>query len=372
MIQVQSFTLNVLSTHKVFFLLGRLPKNTQEVDVWIQTPIGYESVDFVDVFSMQDGSLLAAWKHPLQKLGLQNLVVFADGVTQVLNLYPAERIIDLYDRPVNANSGTFIFSGSGVIEGADWRCDNGYYGPKSLYVDELDGSLIKGMGEIIAYESFMAVAGIAHIIYLESNTKNNPELADLAVEKLNNSVAPVAGRTFQEVLRLIYEWSVLAEEPFNSTENVAVAAKNYIEALYFTEDEINLIKELTPMQISKFISGSTEARIRPNNIPTLSSGIAEILFKRMASSSLSFIVSRNPEIWDYQEVRQKELEELQNGILRFKEYYEIPNYVELDDIETVMQFAETKASNQLAYFHNQLRIFKNKEHILNEILSENI
>jgi len=367
MIQTQPFTLDVLSTHKVFFLLEHLPKNTTEVDIWIQTPIGYESVDFVDVFVMQDGSLLAAWKHPLQKLPLQNLVAFGDGVTQVLNLYPVERIIDLYDRPVDATSGTFIFTGSGVIDGADWRCDNGYYGPKSLYVDETNGSLLNSLAEIVAYESFMSVAGIGHLIYVESNTANKPELAQFAVEKLNNSIAPVAGRTFQEVLRLIYEWSVLADEPFNSTENVAVTAKNYMGTLRFTEDEIDLIKELTPMQISKFISGSTEARVRPDNITPLSAGISSILFKRMASSSLSFIISYTPDIWDYEEVHQRELAELEEGILRFRAYYGVPEYVELTETSRVMEFAEIQAPNQLAYVHNQLRHFANKKTVLNAL-----
>ena len=361
MIQTQPFTLDVLSTHKVFFLLEHLPKNTTEVDIWIQTPIGYESVDFVDVFVMQDGSLLAAWKHPLQKLPLQNLVAFGDGVTQVLNLYPIERIIDLYDRPVDATSGTFNFTQSRVIDGADWRCDNGYYGP-SMFAGELENPVISNIGEIVAFEPFLGIAGVGHIIYLESTNKH-----ELAVEKLNNSVVPITGRTFQEVLRLIYEWSVLANEPFNSLDDAAVTAKNYMEALRFSEDEIDLIKELTPMQISKFISGSTEARVRPDNITPLSAGIADILFKRMASSSLSFIISNNPTIWDYEEVHQRELAELEEGILRFRAHYGVPEYVELTEVSRVMDFAEIQAPKQLSYVHNQLRHFANKKTILNAV-----
>lgn len=359
MIQVQPFNIDILSTYRSFFLLEHLPKNTAEVDIWIQTPIGYESVDFVDVFSMQDGSLLAAWKHPLQKLGLQNLVVFADGVTQILNLYPVERIIDVYDRPVNSSSGTFNFTQSRVIDGADWRCDNGYYGA-GPFAGELTAPVISSLDEIVAYESFMSVAGIGHIIYIESSGKQ-----ELAVEKLNNSVIPITGRTFQEVLRLIYEWSVLAREPFNSTDDAAVTAKNYMEAFRFTDEEIDLIKELPPMQISNFLAGSTEARVRPDNIPNLSEGIANILFKRMASSSLSFIVSRNPEIWDLQQIVTREQAELNYGISRFRSYYAIPDYVELEDTDRVMDFAEIQAPKQLAYVHNQLRHFANKKAVLN-------
>jgi hypothetical protein len=148
---------------------------------------------------------------------------------------------------------------------------------------------------------------------------------------------------------------------------VAVTAKNYMGTLRFTEDEIDLIKELTPMQISKFISGSTEARVRPDNITPLSAGISNILFKRMASSSLSFIISRNPAIWDYEEVHQRELAELQEGILRFREYYGVPSYVELTEVSRVMDFAEIQAPKQLSYVHNQLRHFANKKTVLNAL-----
>ena len=361
MIQTQPFNINVLSTHKVFFLLERLPKNTTEVDIWIQTPIGYESVDFVDVFVMQDGSLLAAWKHPLQKLGLQNLVAFADGVTQVLNLYPVERIIDVYDRPVDSSSGTFNFTQSRVIENSDWRCDKGYYGARA-FAGEVSSPVISSLDEVVAYESFLSVAGVAHLIYIESSGKQ-----ELAVEKLNNSVVPITGRTFQEVLRLIYEWSALAEEPFNSLDDVAVSAKKYMGDLHFTEDEISLIQALPPMQISNFISGSDEARARPDNIPPLSAGIADILFKRMASGSLSFIISKNPAIWDYEEVHQRELAELEEGILRFREYYGVPEYVELTEVSRVTDFAEIQAPKQLSYVHNQLRHFANKKRVLNAL-----
>jgi hypothetical protein len=87
----------------------------------------------------------------------------------------------------------------------------------------------------------------------------------------------------------------------------------------------------------------------------------------MASSSLSFIISRNPAIWDYEEVHQRELVELQEGILRFREYYGVPSYVELTETSRVMDFAEIQAPKQLAYVHNQLRHFANKKTVLNAL-----
>lgn len=360
MIQTQPFTLDVLSTYRIFYLLSDLPKNTSEVDVWIQTPVGYESVDFIDVFTMADGSLLAAWKHPLQKLGLQNLVAFADGQTQILNLYPVERIIDVYDKPIDSSSGTFNFTKSRVINDADWRCDKGYYGA-GPFAGEVSAPVISNINEVIAYESFLSVAGVGHIIYLESSGKQ-----ELAVEKLNNSIVPATGRTLQEVLRLIYEWSILADEPFNSLDEASVSAKAYLTALNFTDDELRVLAELPPMQISNFISGSTQARVRPDNIPTLSSDVANIVFRRMASSSLSFIVSLNPNIWNYEEVYQKELQELDRGITRFKSYYGVPEHTDMDDWQDVQGFADLYQPKQSSYVHNQLRHFSNKKKVLNE------
>ena len=68
MIKTQPFSTGILSIYRGFFVLDKLPKFATEIDVWIQTPSGNESVDFVDVFVLQDGTLLAAWVHPFQKL----------------------------------------------------------------------------------------------------------------------------------------------------------------------------------------------------------------------------------------------------------------------------------------------------------------
>jgi hypothetical protein len=351
------FTLDVLSTHKMFFLLNKLPKNATDVDIWIQTPAGLETVDFVDLFTMADGSLLAAWKHPLQKLGLQNLVAYADGNTQILNLYPIERICDLYDRPLDADSGTFIFTASKPING-DWRCDNGYYGA-APFPNEISKPVISGLDEIVHYESFMSVAGVGHLIYIESSGKS-----ELANEKLNNSIIPTTGRTLQEVFRLIYEWSVLAKEPFNAKDEAALSARSYIEALRLTDDELSIIQSMVPMQISNFLSGSEEARVRPASISPMDDGFRELVFSRMASSSMSFIVSRNPEIWDISGLIEREYEELEAGISRFRTYYGVTEDISMDDWEKVEEVASLWVPRQEAYVHNQLRHFSNKRQML--------
>lgn len=361
MINPQPFTIDILSTYKAFFLLNRLPKNSTDVAIRIKTPNGYEDVDFVDLFTMADGSLLAAWVHPLQKLGLQNLVASVDGQTQILNLYPVERIIDIHNRPIDSDYGVFTFANSAPVENADWRCDRGYYGAKR-FEEDFAQPVITSLEDIVIYESFLSVAGAGHLMYMEI-AKNT----ELATEKMNNSVVPTTGRTFQEVLRLIYEWSVLADYPFDSTDVAANRAKDYLTQLQLTDSELETIKQLPEMQISQYIMGSDSARTRPTNIQPLTSAVADILFDRMASSSLSFIVSRNPELWNLSQILERELDELEAGIQRFKQYYGIPIDADMSNWNMIAEIAGFWMPKQTSYIHNQLRHFTNKKAVLDAL-----
>lgn len=207
MIKVNQFTLDVLKTHKAFFLLDNLPKFSADIDVWIQTPAGLESVDFIDAFEMQDGSILAAWKHPYQKLANHNLIAFCNGQTQVLNLNNAERIISHFNKPVDSTTGIFAFALSTDIPNGDWRCDRSMYGPRPFKNEQIE-RVVETIDKIVFYEPFMGVNGVGHIMYLETTGQ-----VELANEKINNSVVPVATRTLPECFRLLYEWSMLALSP---------------------------------------------------------------------------------------------------------------------------------------------------------------
>jgi len=345
MIQTQPFTTAVLSTHRGFFILDKLPKFATEIDVWIQTPAGNESVDFIDVFVLHDGTLLAAWAHPFQKLPLHSLIAFCNGITQVLNLYLIERIFDIYNKPLSIseddnNLWAFSFTDSVAVNGGDWRCDRGMYGPKMFIEENLD-RVFSGVTEIIVYEPFLCVNGVGHLLYTEGKDKK-----DLALEKVNNSFYPTTGFTIQETMRLIYEWSILTEEPFNSTDSAAVAAKRFLDFLEFTVDERTVLASLPPMQISNYLTGSEAARVRPSSIPVLDDAIKMMLFKRMASSSL-FALLQIHGIEDIYNLQALEQAELDAGIQRFQDYY-----------SEAMQAADK------AFYDNQVRFFANKQAIL--------
>lgn len=361
--KTKPFHIDVLKTHKGFFLLDKLPKNSQAVSVMIESPNGFEDVDFVDVFTMKDGSLLAAWEHPFQKLGLHNLIASTDNTRQILNLYTVERVIDIYNRPLDSDFGVFVFFKSSPIDSGDWRCDRGYYGG-TRFLEDMPTPMVNSVEDIILYEPFLSAAGSGHIIYIEISKPS-----EVANERLNNAIIPNITRTFQELLRLVYEWSVLADEPFNDTSEAAVSAKQYFDAFMFSEKEMDVIKSINPMQISQFLSGSTQARVRPSVVSPMSKDIEDILFSRLGASSLSFIVSRNPEIWDFDEVLKAENEEFEAGVQRFKTYYGIPIHIGIEETEKVEEISKLWVPRQEAYVHNQLRNFKNKKAILDGFAS---
>ena len=354
MIQTQPFTTDIIASHRGFFILDKLPKNATEVDVWIQTPAGNESVDFIDVFVLQDGTLLAAWQHPFQKLPLHNLTVFCDGITQVLNLYPLERIIDIYDKPLmppadDNNLWAFAFTDSVSVNGGDWRCDRGMYGPRMFIKENVD-RVFSEVTEIVVYEPFLCLNGVGHLLYTEGKDKR-----DLALEKFNNSFSPSTGLTIQETLRLIYEWSVLAKDPFNSTDEAAIAANAFLDGLGFTEEEHTALASLPSMQIANYLAGSETARVRPDTIPALDDAIKTMVFKRMASSSLSALFKIHG-IEDTYGLLAIENDELEVGIQRFNNYYS--------------QYPVRSVDK--AFYDNQVRFFRNKEILLDKVLNSEI
>jgi hypothetical protein len=267
--------------------------------------------------------------------------VFCDGAVQVLNLCPLERIIDIYNRPLDANLGTFSFAKSIPIDGGDWRCHRGAYGPWQ-FTDDNHQIVIDEVTQIVIYESLLNLNNAGYLVYLEATGKTQ-----LAEQKVNNSIAPVTGRTLQETMRLIYEWSVLAEEPFNSTDEAAVAAKTFLDFLGFTSDERTALASLPPMQISNYLAGSETARVRPSNIPALDDAIKTMVFKRMASSSLSALFKIHG-IEDTYGLQALEQAELDAGIQRFNDYY-----------------TEPVSAADKPFFDNQVRFFRNKQTVLN-------
>lgn len=302
MITVQPFNLDIIKTHKCFYLLQQIT-NASELQIVHHTPSGHIETEVADAFSMPNGRIIVAWKAPLNIAPMHNLVAISGSTVENINLTSLERIIDIYDRPTDAQVGVFSFTNSDMIiaPNLDWRCDNGKFGPRSFHpitiMDELP--------QIVVYEPVLSINGVGHIIYVEGVGKQT-----LAEHHLNSDSHPVTGRTLWETLKLIREWAIVNQEPFNNTEAVAHKAHTFIKELKLTQEELSIIDQQIPMQIANYLSGSTNARQRPDGVLPITDDVKNLLFSRMASWSVSALEYLNPGMWDLQELLDAEREQL--------------------------------------------------------------
>lgn len=355
----QPFNLDVLATHRCFYLLDHIPAGTRNVDIMITVPDGEDEVDFVDLFKMADGRLLAAWRHPMQKLPLHNLIAVAGDHTEIINLNNVERVLPHFNRPVTATNGAFLFLDSVPIPNGDWRCDRGMYGP-AAFVIEWSERIFNEVTQLVVFEHLLTVNGIGSIVYMES-----PGETPRATHLMNNSVAPAITRTFQEVVRLVWEWAQLADAPFNAADRTARQAQAFLSALQLTDAETRHIRDnLTPMQISRYLTGELDARKRPDDITSMDDTIENLLVSRMAASSLTSIVYRHPSLWDVTAVWNREVEELDAGFAAFKAYYELSDSTMINDTEAIRAEASASKPTEIPYIESQIKQFQIKHDLL--------
>jgi hypothetical protein len=302
MVTVQPFNLEVIKTHKCFYLLRHI-SNATEVQIIHNTPAGHIDTNVAGAFAMPNGKILIAWKFPLNIAPMHNLSVISGATVENVNLAPLERVIDIYDRAVDAQVGVFTFTNSDMIlaPNLDWRCDNGKFGPRSFH----PVTIIDDLPQIVMYEPVLSVNGVGHIIYIEGVGKQT-----LANHHINEDSHPVTGRTLWESLKLIREWAIVNEDPFNNTEAVAHKAHQFIRELKLTEQEITVIDQQIPMQIANYLTGSTNARQRPDGVLPITDDVKDLLFSRLASCSVAALEYLNPGMWDLEELLSKEQEQL--------------------------------------------------------------
>jgi hypothetical protein len=302
MITVQPFTLEVIKTHKCFYLLRHITDAT-ELQILHNTPAGHIETDVADAFSMPNGAIIIAWKHPFLYSTMHNVVAISEQTVENINLTALERVIDIYDRPVDAQLGVFTFTNSDMIlaPNLDWRCDNGKFGPRSFH----PVTIIDDLPQIVIYEPVLSINGVGHIIYIEGVGKQT-----LANHHINEDSHPVTGRTLWEALKLIREWAIVNKEPFNNTEPVAHKASQFINELQLSDTELAVIDQQIPMQIANYLTGSTNARQRPDGVLPITDDVKNLLFSRLASGSVAALEYLNPGMWNLEELLVAEKEQL--------------------------------------------------------------
>lgn len=356
------FNHSVVNNYRLFYLLDNITDTNLEIHR--RTPAGDEEFEHADVFIMNNGKLLVAFKHPFSYAPNICLIAKTETQEEIINLTPWERLIDVYDPGIdNTDYGYFAFTDSRPIfeEGSEWRCDNTMYGPRPFFVGQVAPTIQKVKG----YETILSVHGVGYLVYIH--------LEDDAIERekfKNDSEVPCAGLTLSEAFKVMLEWSETTQEPFNSTENIAVKAQQFLNQIGFTAD---LVDNQVDMQVANYLKGSTSARLRPEGVQPNKPELIGFIQKKMASSSLALIHHLYPELTELENVLSAEQDQLEAGIQRFRDFYQIPNDWPLSDTQRIIEHCTLYFNPTIGpYVHNQLRLFANKQQVLDKVATGTI
>jgi hypothetical protein len=315
---------------------------------------------------MNNNKLLVAFEDQFKNTGKYNLIASNGVVEEIVPLQSFERIWDYYNKPVDSSEGFFVFMNSVPVNigGLDWRCDNAKYGPLGYNVGrDHSEPMLKTLRQINVYEPVMSVNSVGHLVYAH---------VDLAQETedyfINGNPIPFYGRTLSETLKQVTEWALVAEEPFNNTEEMALDCKEFISKIEFDSALLDYQKD---MQVFEYLKGNENARMRPEGIQPDTNEILMFVKNRIAYSSLSALLTLHPDAWDAEEVLTAESSEILVDIEEFVRKY-IPETVpfSIDSTEEVIAYSNDvlKYDDFTQFLKLKLNYYKVKKRLLDRLV----
>ena len=337
---INDFSTDVIANHHTWYLL----KNNYPTGLTIMrpTPVGPEPYTDYSAYKMANGRTLIGFNKLVATVLAQGLIALGDDGAEYITTQIWERIDSICAiNPPNDDLGTFAFVDSqppSILEPhKDWRCDKEYYGPYPY--PTLDGEILDPLSDnsvIVSFEPIISLVGIGHLIYMQrTNYKTQRN------ELVNNAVTPMTAPTLSETLKLVYEWSLVAEEPFSNQELIAQDARDFVRIVGITED---LVAPYPNMQIMKFLNGDEQARLRPSNAIAPQLDLIEFIQNSVSHISLTRIVLNNPDIWNSDEIGAKEQELIQDKCDSYIAQYvkDMPIGININNIEELAPIAVRK------------------------------
>lgn len=363
MITVSPFSTSVMASARLFFVLRTI--DADQIEIVRRTPAGDDPFTDANVHRMDNGKLMVTINHPLKYSGNLVLIAKANSVEEIINLQTFERLIEFYDRQPDVDVsqlGVFVFCKSEPIydPSMEWRCDNTMYGARPYDTPSIKNpQLATSVDDLIVYEPILTVPAVGHLLYI--HFKNDEALRR---DFIDNAELPIGGFTLGEMFKVLHEWAIVANEPFNNTDPISANARAFLNAIGFDE---SLVAGQVDMQVASYLRGSQNARLRPSNVAPTSPELFHFVRERMAFSSLSALSLVFPDLVNTKDILKEEQRQLHIGIQKFRDYYDIPLDVPITDEERVMTSALQSHPAYRAYIHNQLRMFRNKREVLNRV-----
>ena len=106
--EIKQFTIEVLETHKLFYMLQNLNITSGDIELLYKTSSGNEEYENCSLFEMNNGHLLVAFDNAYTQHSKYNLIATNGIVSEIVNLSNFERILNYYDKSIENSEGFFI------------------------------------------------------------------------------------------------------------------------------------------------------------------------------------------------------------------------------------------------------------------------
>lgn len=124
------------------------------------------------------------------------------------------------------------------------RCDYKKFGGDGFYPG-------KSGYDVVSVSYVISVSGIGHIIRVGTSNQGNLNQGSQAEY--------TAARTLTAMMKVIYEWSVVAKEPFNNKEKISNSASLFLENLNLDDNIMSdIISGTGDMPLARYIKGDTQ------------------------------------------------------------------------------------------------------------------
>lgn len=224
--------------------------------VQVLKPTGYADVaEGIDFFSLDSGSVVAIEKDAF--FGFHDAIIVQGDVVKHIELTPYESFVDIFTESQKAGYTYYVFTTSEIVTSpysfipgttyrgyeangpAFRRCDVGNYGTTAIERNQRPFDYMRVF-------SALNHTGLYHINRCE--TSNSHNIND------DQHIVYNMATTLSGLIKLIHEWSLMAEEPFNSTEDCAIVAKNIMDNIDIPSNVLQDILDFqNPSHLSKYI-----------------------------------------------------------------------------------------------------------------------
>lgn len=322
---------NITEIDPIEYIHYCLTEESGDVAIKYFTSVGYIDVDpsEYDCFETSAGTLIA---YKVHNPGYHNYVYFSGSDEKYIESIPYEGIENIFDPTPRDRIRMFSFMDSQELPSESsykqenipvevFRCDYNKYGPRAFY--PIENSI-----HLKQVRCILDVTGVGHIMCLDTLNTENPN-------PLSQS-ANTGGRTLTGVLKTIYEWSTVNDEPFNNEEPISQKAKEFLDKVQIPDDVMQeVLDSQVDMRVSRYLQGETRNGYTLLENDTIPDSLKIFFYKRCRYFNLFNMKQNHPNgaaIPD--SIIQKEKESISKKIFEFC----LVNSINFDNYQEILDY----------------------------------